>query len=444
MAEQFSYVEPSISPAEQFSYVEPSISPAEQSSYVEPGISRLSSPHQCRLPAGVGMNKDVKAYNVGDSVTVRCESGYRPSPENITCKNGSISEWDPPPRCIAQCRRPAGAGMVSTGREFYTAGDSLTVKCEPGYRPSYQNITCKGGPTKAEWDQTPQCIARCRRLDGVGMNSTSREFYNVGNSLTVRCEPGYRPSHQKITCRGGPTKDEWDQTPQCIAQCSRPAGTGMNSTGRKFYKAGEPLTVQCKLGYRPSYQQITCREGPTKDEWDQTPQCIAQCRRLTGEGIVPAGKEFYDIGEGLLVICETGYRLSSPSSSLSMKITCNNPRTASEWSSAPRCIAQCRRPAGAGMVSTGGQFYTVGDSLTVRCEPGYRPSYQKITCRGGPTEDEWDQTPQCIASIHDRTHGGCSACDPWDRKKEFFKSYLPPLDSSVFLSQTDTGGVSLC
>lgn len=57
---------------------------------------------------------------------------------------------------------------------------------------------------------------------------------------------------------------------------------------REFYNVGESLVVQCGIGYRPSYERISCINGQADVEWDHSPQCIGEYRRTQVSQILGA------------------------------------------------------------------------------------------------------------------------------------------------------------
>lgn len=287
---------------------------------------------------------DRALYNIGESLTVRCETGYRPSQARITCLNPQTgNEWDIIVQCIGQCKRPAVEGLIPVDREFYNVGESLTLRCEAGYRPLHDRTTCTSRQPNDVWDNPPFCIAQCRKPPVKGLISAHKEFYEVGESLPVQCTSGYQPSHERTYCVKPRTESEWDPSARCIGnnfqgyfpgQCKRPAGEGMILADREFYNVGESLVVQCGIGYRPSYERISCINGQADVEWDHSPQCIEQCEKPpdTDEYTTSGEKSFYDQGESITVRCRAGERPSQET------ITCVTLRRMGQWDHYPECI----------------------------------------------------------------------------------------------------------
>ncbi|XP_073495288.1 C4b-binding protein alpha chain-like [Phyllobates terribilis] len=203
-------------------------------------------------------------------------------------------------------------------------------------------------------------------------------------------------SYAWTQCTNPRTGNEWSRSLQCIAQCRRPDGERVIPAEKEFYDQGENALVRCKDGYRlsSSYAWTQCTTPRKGNEWSPFLQCIAQCRRPDGEGVIPAEKEFYDQGENALVRCKDGYRLSSSY----VWTQCTIPRTGNEWSPSPQCVAQCKKPKNTNMFTISGEkpYYNLWETVSVQCKAGYRPLYERITCVTGQKKDKWDNNLQCI------------------------------------------------
>ncbi|XP_077136296.1 uncharacterized protein LOC143793313 [Ranitomeya variabilis] len=140
----------------------------------------------------------------------------------------------------AQCRRPAGEGVIPAEKEFYNKGEDLQVRCQDGYRlsPLYGWARCTNPQTDKEWDRSPQCIAQCKKPENTDRFTILGEktYYNVWESVSVRCVTGYRPLYGTITCVTGQKKDQWDNPPQCI---------GVNVTALEVTSTSLRLRIVC-------------------------------------------------------------------------------------------------------------------------------------------------------------------------------------------------------
>ncbi|KAF4018266.1 hypothetical protein G4228_010324, partial [Cervus hanglu yarkandensis] len=76
-------------------------------------------------------------------VQYKCDEGYiLVGEEKITCRN---SHWSSPgPQCKALCQKPEiSNGKLSVEKDQYVTPETVTVRCDPGYRMvGSQNIFC--------------------------------------------------------------------------------------------------------------------------------------------------------------------------------------------------------------------------------------------------------------------------------------------------------------
>ncbi|XP_072270109.1 complement factor H-like [Pyxicephalus adspersus] len=300
-------------------------------------------PAQCEKPT-IGnvqsLSNNKEFYNKGESVTVQCKSGYYPSSYRMRCDNPRTSqEWTPPTvTCTAQCRRPIieNVESLTNDKEYYNNGKSVTIRCKSGYYPSSDTMICHNPRTSQEWTPpTITCIAQCRRpiIGNVGKITEDKEYYNKGESVTVQCKSGYYPSSDTMTCEGPRTAHEW--TPPivtCKAQCAKPTIGNVQRLieDKEYYNKGELVTVQCKSGYHPSADTMTCDNPRTSQEWTlPNVTCTGKCGWKTmiwGQNIsMYPEKEYYGQNEEVTLTCPAGYR---PNYS---KIQCINVNGTNTW-----------------------------------------------------------------------------------------------------------------
>ncbi|XP_073418293.1 receptor-type tyrosine-protein phosphatase T-like [Dendrobates tinctorius] len=356
---------------------------------------------RCRRPAGEGMiPAELEFYNVSDSLTVQCATGYYPSQETIICINGQTGhQWDPSPRCTAQCRRPDGEGVIPAGKEFYNKDEDLYMRCQDGYRLiSYMWTRCTSPRTDNEWQPSPQCVAQCKKPVDTELYKTSGEkpYYNVRESVSVQCRTGYRPLHEAIRCVPGQNKDEWDNPPQCTAQCKKPENTKtFTILGEKiYYNVWESVSVRCITGYRPLHEWITCVTGQNKDQWDNPPRCKAQCKKPENTDMftILGEKTYYNVWESVSVRCKTGYR------PLYDRITCVARQNKDQWDNPPQCAEQCKKPSINNLenIAKFEEYYNLDQEITITCKSGYYPSSPSIQCKNNGIRDDWTPTAVCI------------------------------------------------
>ncbi|XP_040276642.1 coagulation factor XIII B chain-like isoform X2 [Bufo bufo] len=299
---------------------------------------------QCKKPNPAGrfsLSIEKDYYDVDEVVIVQCNQGYQTRVKRITCRwPESEDQWDPAPQCVEQCKKPNNNGnyTLSGSGNFYDVGQSATVRCSTGYQPLYERIKCVAPRSRSEWDNDPLCIAQCKKPypDGTYSLSVEKEYYNVEEVVTVQCNEGYRPLVKEIRCRRRGSADQWDRTPRCIPQCKKPESTGnytLSGSG-KFYDVGESVTVRCRTGYRPLYERIRCVAPGRRSEWDTEPLCIAQCKKPNPDGrySLSVEKEYYDVGESVTVQCSEGHRPQVT------RITCRSWGSAVHWDWTPLCI----------------------------------------------------------------------------------------------------------
>lgn len=140
----------------------------------------------------------------------------------------------------AQCQSPAGEGMIPAQKEFYDKCEYLYVTCETGYRlsPSYAWIRCINPQTCYEWDQSLQCIEKCKKpsIENLRNISPYQEYYTAGEEVTLQCKSGYYPSSDRIRCVNNGARDDWTTTAVCI---------GVNVTDMRVTRTGISLTIVC-------------------------------------------------------------------------------------------------------------------------------------------------------------------------------------------------------
>ncbi|KAG8506888.1 CUB and sushi domain-containing protein 2 [Galemys pyrenaicus] len=304
----------------------------------KPGVQRAVGLSSCPEPA-VPSN-GVKAggrYLVNDVVSFQCEPGYAlQGHAHISCMPGTVRRWNyPPPLCIAQCggaveelegvilspgfpgnypsnmdcswkiALPVGFGahiqflnfstepnhdfieirngpyetsrmmgrfsgselpgsLLSTSHETTVYFHSDHSQNRPGFKMEYQAYELQECP-----DPEPFASGIVR---GAG--------YNVGQSVTFECLPGYQLNgHPVLTCQHG-TNRNWDHP---LPRCEVPCGGNITSSNGTVYSPGFPspysssqdctwlITVPLGHGIRlnlsllqtePSGDFITVWDGP--------------------------------------------------------------------------------------------------------------------------------------------------------------------------------------
>ncbi|XP_073474238.1 receptor-type tyrosine-protein phosphatase kappa-like isoform X3 [Aquarana catesbeiana] len=345
--------------------------------------------------------KDKLNYKVNESVEVNCTKGYWPSYKKMTCvQSGDESKWDQTSECIERpCKRPEISNVTTLpkGKLHYKVNESVEVNCTKGYWPSYKKMTCVQSGDESKWDQTSECIERpCKRPEISNVTTLPKDklYYKVNESVEVNCTKGYWPSYKKMTCVQSGDESKWDQTSECIERpCKRPEISNVTTLpkGKFYYKVNESVEVNCTKGYWPSYKKMTCVQSGDESKWDQTSECIAQCKwpEITNVAESTKYEDYYNVNQSVEVKCKEGYRASH------VKMTC---RGGAKWDQTSQCIAQCKKPEITNVAESTKyeDYYNVSESVEVTCNEGYWPSYEKMTCLASGDGFKWDHTSQCI------------------------------------------------
>ncbi|XP_073468081.1 receptor-type tyrosine-protein phosphatase T-like isoform X4 [Aquarana catesbeiana] len=129
-------------------------------------------------------------------------------------------------------------------------------------------------------DSNPQVgEAQCKKptIDNVYSLSIDKEYYKKGEEVRVWCISGYYPSSDTMKCNKPHNSQEWTpSTVTCIAQCSPPIIPNMEyiSVDKEYYNKNEEIIVRCQSGYYPSSDTITCDNPRSSQEWTPSVTCI--------------------------------------------------------------------------------------------------------------------------------------------------------------------------
>ncbi|XP_068121688.1 complement factor H-like [Hyperolius riggenbachi] len=304
------------------------------------------------------------------------------------------------------CQRPSIWDMrsVTDDKEYYTAGEEVTVQCNPGYYPTSQKTRCVTlDGDKHDWSPAVTCTAGCQRPSIENMHSVTsdKEYYTINEEFTVQCNTEYYPSSQRTRCVTNNYGDRvWSPAVTCTAGCQRPSMENMHSvTGDKeYYDINEEVTVWCNTGYFPSSQTTRCvKWGGDRHDWSPAVTCTAGCQRPSIGNMlsVTGDKEYYTINEEVTVQCNTGYY---PKSQTMRCVT--NSRGDRQWSPAVTCTAGCQRPSIGNMLSVtrDKEYYTADEWVTVWCNTGYYPTSQRTRCVTNNYGDRrWSPAVTCTA-----------------------------------------------
>ncbi|XP_041436650.1 complement decay-accelerating factor-like [Xenopus laevis] len=258
----------------------------------EPAVWTHETPiaDQCLLSQINGINRtgvEQEYYDPFESVTVRCMEGYSATRETISClRNAMFTAWSNSVPCTEQCKksdlsRDPNVQLVPP-QDYYPPNTEVSVRCPLGYKPSRDTITCKSAQDKNVWDVTVpfRCVEQCAKPTGPGINSLSpnKDFYDLGESVTVTCAPGYQSVSDVIRCRKNKTHSYWNVPDPCIDQCLLSQINGINRTGveQEYYDPEESVTVRCMEGYSAMRVTIKCMRNGASTSWDNRVPCTGK------------------------------------------------------------------------------------------------------------------------------------------------------------------------
>ncbi|XP_040191291.1 receptor-type tyrosine-protein phosphatase S-like isoform X2 [Rana temporaria] len=345
-------------------------------------------------------SKEKPYYDIGDVVAVSCDTGYRPSSSNIVCENhNGTLQWNVTVQCLGLCDKPKSKNLTITSEKlYYDIGDVVAVSCDTGYRPSSSDILCESHNGTPQWNLTVRCLGQCGKpsANNLSIISHKKEFYDIDDVINVRCDLGYRPSSTNITCVDRDGLPQWNKTVQCIEQCKKPeiSNVATLTKNKTYHNVNQSIRVNCTEGYRPSHEKMTCVRSGNESRWDHTSQCIAQCGKpkIRNKDTLTKHKDYYNVNDSIEVKCNEGYRPSHE------KMTCVRSGNVSEWDHTSQCIAQCKKPEITNVAESTKyeNYYNVNDSVEVKCKEGYGASHEKMTCVRSGDGATWDHTSQCI------------------------------------------------
>ncbi|KAM7166759.1 uncharacterized protein RBU57_007494 [Macrochelys suwanniensis] len=102
-------------------------------------------------------------FGVGAEGRVTCRQQFQQSSFNVTCRETESGhfEWDSGEhKCVRNCEIPKPWDprlQFAPEGQFYALGDSVTLSCPEGYRPSPPVIYCVRNGSQPVWSETPTC-----------------------------------------------------------------------------------------------------------------------------------------------------------------------------------------------------------------------------------------------------------------------------------------------
>ncbi|XP_035675655.1 sushi, von Willebrand factor type A, EGF and pentraxin domain-containing protein 1-like [Branchiostoma floridae] len=315
---------------------------------------------------------------VGDTVTFSCDPGFeiQGSTDRLCQADGTWSGTQPRCRRVRCPALTAPANGDMTGNNRYES--QMQFSCNSGYQlVGNATLTCLADQT---WSgPVPNCSpVQCPFLQLSNGFITGGTVF--GDTASFGCDPGYLLIGQATTtCLSTGT---WSAaTPTCtIKTCQPPVAPSHGSvTGGNTY--GDVATYACDPGYEMVGSPTqTCQDN---EHWSiASPYCLRmECAKLDAPVHGSISGTSY-VGDTVTFSCDTGYEITSGSSSR----TCQSTQT---WTGTqPTCTKiKCptvSAPANGNMVGS----IEFGDQLQFSCSLGHQLiGSSTLTCQADQT---WD------------------------------------------------------
>ncbi|CAH1774632.1 unnamed protein product [Owenia fusiformis] len=188
-------------------------------------------------------------------------------------------------------------------------GDTVTVDCDDGFKPSgtlVREVTCIDSGRGARWDKTPMtCNPNCEYptapengfiVAGTSAGPNSQGRLDVGGTVRFDCDPCYTLTpdgsgrvDNDLTCQSDGTWD--DDIPTCTElQCDviEAPANGKRTPSNGPDKCGETVTFECDEGFEPAgtkVDTVNCVQDGNSADWDEEPMTCegGTCVSLRGE-----------------------------------------------------------------------------------------------------------------------------------------------------------------
>ncbi|XP_078690636.1 CUB and sushi domain-containing protein 3-like isoform X2 [Branchiostoma floridae x Branchiostoma belcheri] len=343
----------------------------------------------------------VTGMHEGDFIFYTCDPGYElHGPQAIMCLPGDNRVWnDAPPTCVASAPcddpgTPSHASSVATG---FSAGDTVTYTCDPGYTMhGTATITCLTGDNRVWSDAPPTCIASTPCDDPGTPSHSSRvvEGFGPGDKITYTCNPGYTMhGTATITCLTGDNRVWSAAPPTCRAEC------------------GADWTTPTGAVLSPNYPST----------YGYNRNCIYTISVQPGQGIILTVRDFVTessddylqirdgshstatyIGQYSGTQLHTGDVIESTSYQLWLKFWADSTSTYTgfhiDYEAFDITLRDCDDPGTPRYSSRVVTGLSAGDTITYTCNPGYTMhGTATITCLTGNSRVWSASPPTCTA-----------------------------------------------
>jgi len=197
--------------------------------------------------------------------TPKCKLGYRPNKEKAECRWKGLMEGFTcaPHRCIAPMNIPNADPLKSCeeGKAFMHR-EICTPKCNNGYTPSETELKCVDGEFNIP---TFDCIENTCRApassavtnNNDGPTCLEGNIIQPGEVCTPNCKPGYLPNVESLSCSAGSLSPA---RYQCIPQGCIAPNDKMCQEGQYIDHGGRCSAV-CPAGFQPAVPSLSCEAG---------------------------------------------------------------------------------------------------------------------------------------------------------------------------------------
>ncbi|NWV13177.1 CFAH factor, partial [Ptilonorhynchus violaceus] len=347
------------------------------------------------------VNSPKQSYKELEILQFSCKEGYKYG--NRAYAMCTESGWNPPPSCTeVECSPPKiSSGNFSPQKDKYILGDTITVRCNTGYH--FKALT---GRTTAEctsngWVPDPACVRRPCDYPAIENGQLSYAYESqrfhyfpmrFGQRVHYYCIDGYStPSGVtwvEILC----SERGWSPEPKCLKKCyaTELKNGYFPSHWKNHYKEGERARYGCYNGYQAQHEEIAC----TRNGWSPPPRCIhkKKCQNINFDnGYFITRKATFNLKEKTSYRCHPGF--VTPEGQETGQTQCQE----SGWTPPPKCIRSCKAEKGILIYHTNKTVIMPGDTVEYSCSEGYK------TANNMPTDTmmcgingEWSPTPECL------------------------------------------------
>ncbi|NXI30986.1 CFAH factor, partial [Sterrhoptilus dennistouni] len=290
--------------------------------------------------------------------------------------------WDNPPY-------PHGTQATYNCRPGYVKVGRVALRCIDGvWKPLDPEMECKNKPCGHPGDTE----------FGFFELTTGSEFV-FGARVEYRCNDGYQMLSQRNyrECQA----DGWsNDIPHCeVIKClpvQEPENGKIIMTGAfelgQEYSFGQVVNFQCNAKHKlVGAEEIVCSaNGKWSNDVPECKEIICDIPKIP-HGYVRTPKKTYKENELMQFFCEEGYKYSNRADTMC---------TESGWNPLPSCTEiVCSPPViSSGNFSPQKDKYTVGHTITVKCDDGYH--FKVMTGRNTETaectKNGWVPEPACV------------------------------------------------